>query len=86
MSVLPPWVGRAFARLLDAGRVPFHRVNHAGSCGGKVVFNQARMGWLCDRTIDHLVATLERESEQRLGRGMPFPTRWHPYFEPLVPG
>jgi hypothetical protein len=81
MSVLPPWVGRGFARLLDAGRVPFHWVNYAGSCGGALVFNHSRMGWLCDRTIDSLVASLDREPEQRLGRGMPFPTSWDPYFE-----
>ena len=82
MSTLPSGIGRRFARLLDAGRVPFHWVNYAGSCGGALVFNHARMGRLCDHTIDHLVASLERESEERLGRGMPFPTSWDPYFEP----
>ena len=84
LSVLPPWVGRAFAALLDAGRVPFHWVNYAGSCGGAMVFNHARMGWLCDRTIDHLVRSLEREPSERLGRGMPFPTSWDPYFTPFM--
>ena len=68
MSVLPPWVGRGFARLLDAGRAPFHWVNYAGSVGGALVFNHARMGRLCDHTIDHLVATLS-ERQPRLGRG-----------------
>lgn len=76
MSVLPPGVGRAFAGLLEAGKVPFHWVNYAGPCGGALVFNHARMGRLCDRTIDHLVASLEGEPEQRLRRGMPFPTSW----------
>lgn len=84
MSVLPPWVGRGFARLLDAGRAPFHWVNYAGSVGGALVFNHARMGRLCDHTIDHLVATLEREPERRLGKGMPFPTSWDPYFQPFM--
>ncbi|WP_457254598.1 DinB family protein [Pedococcus sp. P5_B7] len=84
MAVLPPWVGRGFARLLDAGRVPFHWVNYAGSCGGALVFNHARMGRLCDHTINHLVASLEREPERRLGRGMPFPTSWDPYFQPFM--
>ena len=68
MSVLPAGVGRAFARLLDAGRVPFHWVNYAGACGGALVFNYARMGWLCDRTINHLIASLEAEPERRLTR------------------
>ena len=84
MSVLPPRVGRGFAWLLDSGRVPFHWVNYAGSVGGALVFNHARMGWLCDRTINHLVASLEREPEARLARGMPFPTSWDPYFEPFM--
>jgi hypothetical protein len=82
MSALPSWVGRSFAWLLDAGRVPFHWVNYFGSCAGALVFNHARMGRLCDHTIDHLVTSLERATEERLGRGMPFPTSWDPYFEP----
>lgn len=82
MSRLPNWVGRNFARLLDAVRIPFHWVNYAGPRAGALVFNHTRMGHLCDRTIDHLVATLEREPEERLRRGMPFPTSWDPYFEP----
>lgn len=84
LSVLPPWVARAFVALLDAGRRPFHWVNYAGSCGGALVFNHARMGWLCDRTIDHLTTSLRREPEERLGRGMPFPTSWDPYFAPFM--
>jgi hypothetical protein len=82
MSTLPSWVGRGFAALLDAGRVPFHWVNYIGSCGGALVFNHARMGRLCDHTIGHLVASLEEAPEERLRRGMPFPTSWDPYFEP----
>ena len=84
LSVLPPWVGRGFAWLLEAGRVPFHWVNYVGSCGGALVFNQARMGWLCDRTIDRLVVGLEREPEEQLHRGMPFPTSWDPNFQPFM--
>lgn len=82
MSRLPGGVGRTFARVLDAGRVPFHWVNYAGSCGGALVFNHARMGRLCTHTIDRLVASLEHESQERLHRGMPFPTSWDPYFQP----
>ena len=84
MSVLPPRVGRGFARALNAGRAPFHWVNYAGSCGGALVFNRARMGRLCDRTINRLVASLEEEPEQRLRRGMPFPASWDPYFQPFM--
>ena len=84
VAVLPPWAGRAFARVLDASRVPFHWVNYAGSCGGALVFDHARMGRLCDLTINHLVAGVEREPEEWLRRGMPFPTTWDPYFEPFM--
>jgi len=84
MPVLPSWVGRSFAWLLDAGRAPFHWVNYAGSCGGGLVFNHARMGRLCDHTIEHLVASLGQEPEEQLGRGMPFPTSWDPYFHPYM--
>ena len=81
MSVAPGWVGRSFAALLDAARVPFHWVNYAGSCGGALVFNHARMGRLCNHTIDHLVASLRQEPEERLGRGMRFP----PELGPVLP-
>jgi hypothetical protein len=84
VSVLPPWVGRGFARLLDAGRVPFHWVNYAGSCGGALVFNHDRLAWLSDRTVDGLVVRLHDEAEERLGRGMPVPTSWDPYFRPFM--
>ena len=80
VSRLPAPIGRGFARLLDASHRPFHAVNYLGPCGGALVFNSKRMGWLCDRTIAALAASLERETEEGLGRGMPFPTRWDPYF------
>ena len=84
VSWCPPPVGRGFARVLDAGRVPFHWVNYAGSCGGALVFDRRRMGALCDRTVAALVRRLESEPEERLHRGMPFPTTWDPYFRPFM--
>lgn len=84
MSARPSSVRRAFAGLLDAGRRPFHWVNYAGSCGGALVFNHARMGWLLDRTIDHLVRSLDQEPEERLSGAMAFPTSWDPYFTPSM--
>lgn len=80
VSRLPAPVGRGFAWVLDAGRRPFHVVNYLGSCGGPLVFNRDRLGWLCDRTIAAVIASLETEREDMLGRGMPFPTSWDPYF------
>jgi hypothetical protein len=80
VSALPPGFGRGFAAVLDSGRVPFHWVNYLGSCAGALVFNRARMGWLCDRTIQALIRSLDRVPEARLQRMMPFPTSWDPYF------
>ncbi len=82
VSSLPPRAGRAFAALLDAGRVPFHWVNYMGSRGAALVFNRRRMGRLSDHTIAALVRSLQFEPEDRLHRGMPFPTSWDPYFQP----
>jgi len=80
LSRLPAPVGRGFAGLLDAAHRPFHVVNYCGSVVGARVFNHARMGALCGRTIAALQALLRREGEAALHRGMPFPTRWDPYF------
>lgn len=84
VGALPPQVGRAFAALLDAGRVPFHWVNYVGSRGGAMVFNRRRMGRLSDRTITALVRSLQSEPEDWLHSGMPFPTSWDPYFQPCM--
>ena len=84
VSRLPAPAGRGFAAVLDAGRRPFHVVNYLGSCGGALVFNHARLPRLCDRTIARLHWTLDRETEQALARGMPFPTSWDPYFTPYM--
>jgi len=46
-----------------------------------LVFNHARMGWLCDRTIAGLRRSLARETDVALQREMPFPTSWDPYFK-----
>ena len=80
MGRLPAPIGRGFAAILDATRRPFHVVNYWGSRVGARVFDAGRMGPLCDRVIATLCRSLERETEQDLGRGMPFPTSWDPYF------
>jgi hypothetical protein len=80
MGRLPAPVGKGFAALLDSTRRPFHVVNYWGSCVGARVFGSTRMGRVCDRVIGALCRSLERRSEPSLGRGMPFPTSWDPYF------
>ena len=77
---LPDPVGRGFAGLLDSAERPFHVVNFWGSVVGARVFDHARMGRLCDRTIAALQRSLTRESADSLRRGMAFPTTWDPYF------
>jgi hypothetical protein len=80
VSRLPAPFSRGWAALLDFGRRPFHVVNYLGSVAGARVFNHARMGRLCDRTVSALQRHLDREPEGALHRGMPFPTTWDPYF------
>lgn len=76
----PARVGRAFARLLDAGTRPFHVVNYLGACGGALVFRGDRLLRQVDRTITALHRRLDRESEASLALQMPFPEGWDPYF------
>jgi hypothetical protein len=80
MGRLPASVGRGFAAVLDSMRRPFHVVNFWGSRIGARVFNARRMAGLCDRVVAALRRSLEREPEENLPRGMPFPTSWDPYF------
>jgi hypothetical protein len=84
MPRLPAPFGRRFAATLDGAHRPFHVVNYLGSCAAATVFNHARMGWLCDRTITGLVHHLASEPEVNLHRAMPFPARWDPYFQPSM--
>lgn len=81
---LPAPVGRGFAALLDAATRPFHQVNYWGSVVGARVFNHVRMGRVADHTLAALQRSLQREPEAALRRGMPFPTRWDPYFTPYM--
>jgi hypothetical protein len=80
VSRLPAPVGRSWAALLNSATRPFHVVNYWGSVGAARAFNHARMGPLADRTLAALQRNLARETEAALHRGMPFPTRWDPYF------
>jgi hypothetical protein len=80
MGRLPAPVGRGFAAVLDSTRRPFHVINYWGSRLGARVFDAGRMGRLCDRVVGTLMRSLDRRSEESLGRGMPFPTSWDPYF------
>lgn len=80
MGRLPAPVGRGFAAGLNSTGRPFHVVNYWGSRIGARVFDAGRLGRLCDRVVARLCRSLEREPEENLTRGMPFPTSWDPYF------
>ncbi len=81
---LPVPVGRGFAATLNSAGGPFHVINYWGSVVAALVFNHARMGRLFDRTVVALQRHLADETEASLRRGMPFPTRWDPYFRPYM--
>lgn len=77
---LPAPAGTGFAALLNSARRPFHLINYLGSCAGARIIPPARM----PRTLDRITAALQRdlgqETETALARGMPYPTRWDPFF------
>ena len=81
---LPRWVGRGFARLLNAGTKPFDVVNYLGPLGGAKVFGRRRTGSTLDRVIASLHRRLDAESETGLALGMPYPTRWDPFFQEFM--
>jgi len=81
ISWLPRPVGRAFAALLNAGTRPFDVINYWGSRGAALFYNRRRMAQKLETTIAAISRRLEHESSGSLGRSMPFPDRWDPFFE-----
>ncbi|WP_223256907.1 DinB family protein [Arthrobacter globiformis] len=81
---LPPTLGKVFARLLNAGTRPFDVVNYWGSRAASLVYNRNRMLRKLERVTDALARRLARESEKALALGMAFPTRWDPFFAPIM--
>lgn len=81
---LPPWLNTAFARVLNAGAGPFDWVNYWGSRAASRVYNRRRMARKLQRTTTALAANLDKESEHSLGLEMAFPTRWVPFFTPIM--
>jgi hypothetical protein len=81
---LPPGAGRGYARLLNAGTVPFDAVNYAGSALGGSTLSRRRMLALFDTTVAALHRRLDGESDTDLARGMHYPTRWDPFFTDVM--
>lgn len=84
VSRLPAPAGKIFSSLLNAGATPFDVINFLGSRFAAKIFNRHRMGHLLDRTVKAIVQELREEPEKRLATGMPFPTRWDPFFQPFM--
>lgn len=81
---LPPSFGRAFARALNAGTRPFDVVNYWGSVAASRVYDHRRMLGKLERVTGALAATLAKETDGSLAVGMAFPTRWDPFFAPVM--
>lgn len=81
---LPDGASRRFAALLNAGTRPFHVINYLGSLGGARVLGYTGMERLMDRVTSSLQASLRRESDTALDRGMHFPVGWDPYFRDFM--
>lgn len=77
---LPEGYSRRFANALNAATRPFHVVNYLGSCGGAMVFHDARLEAQADRVISVLHRHLDEETDESLARGMRFPVDWDPFF------
>lgn len=80
---LPDSAGRRFAAVLNAATRPFHVINYLGSCGGGLIGPQRAARWL-DHIIASLHRSLDRAGEADLARGMHYPTRWDPFFQPYM--
>ena len=80
VSRLPEPLARGFARVLNRCTRPFDAINFWGSRWGASVFDHKRMGAKWDRVTVSLLRRLEHESEMSLATGMPYPTRWDPFF------
>jgi|SRR5699024_3195359 len=81
---LPPSIGNAFAGLLNAGKRPFDSVNYWGSRAAARVYNRHRMGRKLRQLTTTMAARLDQESAASLTLQMAFPTRWDPFFGPVM--
>ena len=80
---LPDPASRRFAAVLNAATPAFHVINYLGSCGGGLLGPRLAAAWL-DRIIASLHRSLNRTGDTDLARGMHYPTRWDPFFQPYM--
>ena len=79
-GLLPDGASKAFARLLNSARKPFHLINYLGSCAGARIIPPRRMPGMLDHMITAHQHHLTRETDAALRRGMHYPTTWDPFF------
>ncbi|GLY49912.1 hypothetical protein [Lentzea sp. NBRC 102530] len=70
--------------MLNEGTKPFDVVDFASSWLGGNVMPRSAMIAFCDRTIAASHRRLDRENAVSLARGMPYPTRWDPFFREFM--
>lgn len=80
---LPDPVSRGFATTLNTATRPCHAINYLGSCGGGLIGPERAARWL-DHIIASLHRSLDRAGDADLARGMHYPTRWDPFFQPYM--
>jgi hypothetical protein len=59
-------------------------VNYYGSRVGARLINHRRMGSMFDRVIASLHRRLDTDTDAALDARMSFPTRWDPFFRPIM--
>jgi hypothetical protein len=84
ISRLPAGAGRGWARLLNANTTAFDTANYLGSWAGGTVLGRRAQAALFDRVIAALHRRLDAETDTDLARGMPYPTRWDPFFREFM--
>ncbi|NYE95890.1 hypothetical protein FHU41_002140 [Psychromicrobium silvestre] len=80
VTKLPRSWRKGFARLLNAGTIPFDIANYWGSKLARRVYNRHRMATKLIKTTQSLLKQLGAETPVSLTQEMDFPTRWDPFF------
>jgi hypothetical protein len=81
---LPDWATKAFVAMLNAATRPFNWINYIGAVGGARIISPQRMQRWLDRLTAQIERDMDRQTPERLARGMYYPTRWDPYFKPYM--
>jgi len=81
---LPLATSRRFAALLDAANSALRRGQLLGLPARRETYRPSPHGEVLDHVIAGLHRRLDAESEDGLATEMAFPTRWDPFFRPVM--